>query len=543
MPAEDIEIEEAGHEGVQFNFLRAPTEILTQDGKVTGIKCQVMALGEADSSGRRRPVPVDGEFETIEADTIIAAIGQYVDPSGLSDPVDGTKTISLTKYNTIDANADNRTFQTNIPGIFAGGDAVTGPSIAISAIAHGRYGAASIHSWLSGTPLVEDFRSAFNFSLGQKLSDVDQDYLPDAPHQEREPHASLPISKRLDNFNEVDFTYTEEQAVREAKRCLSCGCLDADECKLRLYAQKFKINPNRIKGNIRERHVDTSSRYLVFDSTKCIKCGKCIRVCTDLKAIGALGFVGRGFETDMRPSMNESIINTSCVECGSCESVCPSGAILDKSVVLERIAQFKTEVNKAICKECSIGCKILTVSYENKILRIIPDNRGTPDESMLCKTGRYESLKNIEQSQAFDFATYERMRLYDASIRDIKRAISSSDAIINWGVDIFNYYAPVSYYLKRHLDTNHHAASSTYFYFKADFDIFGFSSYPVNKIKAQNREFLDKDLMRLIDSGKRILIILEETSLSEAELEYFINLKAKGNIRFLNLVRRNTLKV
>jgi formate dehydrogenase major subunit len=541
MPAEDFEIEEAGHEGAEFKFLRAPTEILTENGKVTGIRCQVMGLGEADSSGRRRPVPVEGEFETIEADTIIAAIGQYVDPSGLNEPVDGTNAIALTKYNTIEANTDERLFQTNIPGIFAGGDAVTGPSIAISAIAHGMYGAASIHSWLSGTPLPKEFRSAFNFSLGQKLSEIDKDYIPKAPLQEREKNGSMPIKERLDNFKEVDFTYSEEQAVNEAKRCLSCGCLDADECKLRLYAEKFKINVNRIKGAIRKRNIDSSSRYLVFDSTKCIKCGKCIRVCSDLKAIGALGFVGRGFETDMHPSMDKAIINTSCVECGSCESVCPSGAILDKSAVLERIAQFKTEVNKTICKECSIGCEILTVSHEDKTTRIIPDNRGTLDESMLCKTGRYESLKNIEQSQTFDIGTYQKMKLYDASIRDIKRAISSSEGIVNWGVDIFNYYAPVSYHLKRHLDINHDAATSTYFYFKTDFDIFGFNNYPVNRVKAQKESLLDKDLCRVIESGQRVLIILEETSLSKTELEYFINLKAKENIGFLNLVRRNNL--
>jgi formate dehydrogenase major subunit len=541
MPAEDFEIEEAGHEGAEFKFLRAPTEILTENGKVTGIKCQVMGLGEADSSGRRRPVPIEGEFETIEADTIIAAIGQYVDPSGLNYPVDGANGITLTKYNTIEANATERTFQTNIPGIFAGGDAVTGPSIAISAIAHGMYAASAIHSWLSGAPMPEEFRSAFNFSLGQELSEVDKDYIPEAPAQEREKSGSLPIKDRLNNFKEVDFTYLEEQAVREAQRCLSCGCLDVDECKLRLYAEKFKINPNRIKGSVREQNVDSSSKYLVFDSTKCIKCGKCIRVCNDLKAIGALGFVGRGFETDMLPSKGNKIIDTSCVECGSCESVCPSGAILDRSVVLEKIAQFKTEVKQSICKECSVGCEIITVSYENKTLRIIPDNRGTLDESMLCKTGRYESMINIEKSQAFDFSIYEQMRLYDASIRDIKTAINSSEVIINWGVDIFNYYTPVSYHLKKHLDKNYNAALSTYFYFKTDFEIFGFNNFPINKVQTQNETLLDKGLLKVIDSGKRILIILEETSLSKTEFEYFIGIKVKENIRFLNLVKKNNL--
>ncbi len=210
----------------------------------------------------------------------------------------------------------------------------------------------------------------------------------------------------------------------------------------------------------------------------------------------------------------------------------------EKSLVLEKIAQFKTEVKPSICRECSIGCEIFTVLYEDKIIRVIPKNRGTVYESMLCKTGRYESMMDIEKSQAFDFSQYEKMKLYDASIRDIKTAISSSEVIINWGVDIFNFYAPVSYHLKKYLDKNSDAALSTYFYFKTDFDIFGFNNYPINRVKSQSETIMDKGLLQVIESGKRILIILEETSLSKTEIEYFMNLKEKGNIKILNLVRR-----
>ncbi|NLA75771.1 MAG: hypothetical protein GX846_09940, partial [Deltaproteobacteria bacterium] len=76
------------------------------------------------------------------------------------------------------------------------------------------------------------------------------------------------------------------------------------------------------------------------------------------------------------------------------------------------------------------------------------------------------------------------------------------------------------------------------FYFKTDFEIFGFNNYPLNRINAQKENPLDEGLLRLIESGKRVLILLEETSLSEAELDYFMGLKRKESIRFLNLVRR-----
>ena len=83
MPAEEIEIVEAMEEGVEFKFLVAPTEVLSKDGKVTGIKLQKMELGEADASGRRRPVPIEGAIETLELDTVIAAIGQKVVTDGI----------------------------------------------------------------------------------------------------------------------------------------------------------------------------------------------------------------------------------------------------------------------------------------------------------------------------------------------------------------------------------------------------------------------------------------------------------------------------
>ena len=141
MPAEEIEIKEAEEEGIEFRFLVAPLEILSQEGKASALRLQKMELGEPDDSGRRSPVPVPGAEEILAADTIISAIGQKVDPEGMSG-------VALSRWGGIDVDED--TLATNIPGVFAGGDGVTGPQIAIDAIAQGGRAARSIDAWLKG---------------------------------------------------------------------------------------------------------------------------------------------------------------------------------------------------------------------------------------------------------------------------------------------------------------------------------------------------------------------------------------------------------
>ena len=111
-------------------------------GRVTGVLCQKMELGEPDESGRRRPEPVEGSDFTIEADTVILAIGQEVDHEGLEGALD------LTSWGTIEAN--QRTLATSMEGIFAGGDCETGPATVVEAIAAGRRAAVAIDAYLAG---------------------------------------------------------------------------------------------------------------------------------------------------------------------------------------------------------------------------------------------------------------------------------------------------------------------------------------------------------------------------------------------------------
>jgi NADPH-dependent glutamate synthase beta subunit-like oxidoreductase len=142
MPASNEEIEAALHEGIKIEYLVAPSEVVAEEGRVTGLKCIRMQLGEPDKSGRRRPVPITGSEFTISLDTIMPAIGQASDLSF----VDGESGITLTKWGTIVA--DPETLTTSREGVFAGGDCVTGPYIAIAAIAAGKKAAVSIERFL-----------------------------------------------------------------------------------------------------------------------------------------------------------------------------------------------------------------------------------------------------------------------------------------------------------------------------------------------------------------------------------------------------------
>jgi NADPH-dependent glutamate synthase beta subunit-like oxidoreductase/NAD-dependent dihydropyrimidine dehydrogenase PreA subunit len=142
MPANPWEIDAAEHEGVILQYLAAPVEILGKNGRVIGMRCIKMELGTPDASGRRRPVPIEGSEYVIDAETIVPAISQGTDLDFLGEGHD----FGLTRWNTFEI--DEGTGSTNIPGVFAGGDVVSGPDIAIRAVAGGKRAALGIHEYL-----------------------------------------------------------------------------------------------------------------------------------------------------------------------------------------------------------------------------------------------------------------------------------------------------------------------------------------------------------------------------------------------------------
>ncbi|MBF0228675.1 MAG: FAD-dependent oxidoreductase [Desulfamplus sp.] len=261
MPAWEEEIFAAEHEGVEIIYLSAPQQAIgtsidgsgTQKGKLSAVRCIKMELGEPDSSGRRRPIPIPGSEYDIEIDQLICAIGQQPDVSGIKElyaaeqnsTVDqsskrGDKTkesgeIKITKWATVDVNST--TFETGRKGVFAGGDLQTGPGVAISAIAAGMEAAESIARYLKGEDMTlgrGDRIAAIEEKTSDNLSYKTSDYTPiseNIPKAERAKVREIHLDQRQGNFNEVELGLDEQEGQKEADRCLNCGyCSECMAC-------------------------------------------------------------------------------------------------------------------------------------------------------------------------------------------------------------------------------------------------------------------------------------------------------------------------
>ncbi|MCG0275346.1 MAG: FAD-dependent oxidoreductase [Thermosediminibacteraceae bacterium] len=409
MPANEVEIREAEEEGVKFIFLVAPLEIIERNGRVAAIRLQKMRLGEPDASGRRKPEPIPGEEMVLEVDTVIAAIGQEVDAAGL----DG---IQLTRKGTI--SAGENTFATNIPGVFAGGDAINeGPGIAIEAVADGKKAAEVIASYLDGSlvPYQEPYLV--------RRDDLTEEDFAEREKIERVPMPHLDPEERKTNFREIVLGYSEEEARKEAMRCLECGCKDYFECKLIKYANEYGVNPGRLKGEVNRYDYNDDHPFIVRDPQKCILCGLCVRVCDEVMGITALGLVKRGFATVVKPEFELPLKDTNCISCGQCVAVCPTGALQEKPPVAKPVP-VRTERKHAVCSFCGIGCNLQLETRGEMILRALPDKESPVDGGHLCVKGRFGfgalSMRQrlagplLRKDGKLEEATFEEALLYAA---------------------------------------------------------------------------------------------------------------------------------
>jgi formate dehydrogenase beta subunit len=216
MPADRVEIHDAEEEGVKFHYLCNPVRIIEKEGKVVGMECIRMELGEPDESGRRRPVPIKGSEFFIEADIAIPAIGQAIDLSFLEEK-DGVKT---TKRSTIAI--QEGTFMTSRPGIFSAGDCVTGPDVLVRAAGHGKRAADKIDLFLRGSEVKESEEERLE-ALVEKIKVYSKDEkIGISGGQKRAVLNMLPPDSRKWIFDEVEEGFSIPEAQKEAERCLRC---------------------------------------------------------------------------------------------------------------------------------------------------------------------------------------------------------------------------------------------------------------------------------------------------------------------------------
>ncbi|MFH1145074.1 MAG: FAD-dependent oxidoreductase [Candidatus Eisenbacteria bacterium] len=389
MPADEMEIHDCIEEGIEIIELAAPVGIVADGGRLKALRCIRMKLGETDESGRRRPVPMEGSEFDFPCDLAIAAIGQEPLLHGLEKL--GAAEIETHRWRSF--KIDTRTTATNVPGVFAGGDAADdGPTVVIDAIRDGRRAARAINAYLRDTPVAED-AFAITKEFWGKPGQAELGEIPERPRHEV--HTITP-AERAGSFREVATGFEPEDTAHEAERCLACGCVRFDDCRLRLYAEEYGADLQSYAGYARRHRIDDRHPHIVYDPNKCILCARCIRTCARILPISALGLVNRGFKTEMRPAMNDPLIETSCISCGNCIDACPTGALTPKYPFPGR-ACLAFDAAVSHCAVCSLGCAITVRRFGEGRYAIAA--AGEPGE-YLCRYGRFGYERFIKMKRA-----------------------------------------------------------------------------------------------------------------------------------------------
>jgi len=422
MPAHPMEIEAALEEGVELTELSAPTELVQENNRLQALTCIRMELGEPDASGRRSPVPKDGSEYRLPCDFVISAIGQDVDLCGLQqDPL-----LKSTRHSTLVFSAS--TFETSLPGVFTGGDMATGPAVAIDAIAHGKIAANAIDHYVRSGKAVG--RTQEFVSRKETFGDIPESDFAGLAKIQKEKMPELPAAERARTFEEVELGFAPAQAKAEAGRCLECGCSAYFDCDLRKHAVNFGVDIGKFVGEVRKYRVDKAHPFITLDPNKCIACGRCVRTCSEILRVSALGFVYRGFKSVVRPSMEKRLLETNCISCGNCIAACPTGAIAE-SLPFAKPGPWAAKRHETICHFCSVGCVLQYKVFAANAYAVVGTSSAAHNKGYLCHKGRFGYRYMLDEQRLLSPRVKGKSGLKEASWDlAIEQAAKAVNAII-----------------------------------------------------------------------------------------------------------------
>jgi NADPH-dependent glutamate synthase beta subunit-like oxidoreductase len=344
MPADQEEVEQAEEEGVRFAMLTIPVAVEGRDDAMTGLRCLKAKLVNMPGSDRKSPKPIEDSEFVMPADALIAAIGQQVEHHWLS-AVDG---LEWSRRDTLRVNTV--TMATAVPGIFAAGDAVTGPATVIEAIGGGKRAASGIHRYLSGIPQPK------MPPVPVRRQRVEWTEVPSKTKMvlKRPEMPLLNMDRRRTTFQQVELGYTENMVREEARRCLRCDI--------------------------------------------CRRCGLCVQICRDKMGVNALSM---GYlEFDHPGATNFRQTQDLCISCGACATNCPTGAMLMEDRGSERILSIcGTILNRQPLVHCdTCGAVLGTERYLDYIRKRLHKTAPNASEKRRCDACARQS--GLESSKA-----------------------------------------------------------------------------------------------------------------------------------------------
>jgi formate dehydrogenase major subunit len=351
-------------EGVKVEFGALTKKVKTKGGKAQGVEC-VRVVRE---KGRRKEVR-GSRFE-LAATTVVMATG-YAPRLG-----DSADYLPLADSRLI---ANYYTGRTPEEGVFAAGDAITGSRSVIHAVAGGKRSALAVDAWLRGEDLedLEARLAVFNGlpyldqlkdeaqlgELGERLAERSPVWLKMGASAESAARATMPKvgkQKRLTATDlEVEKGYSLAAARAEASRCLQCECPSNGACDLQKLGVEYDVTDNDlvVKGNlVRQVEPQYEHPFIRRDMSRCIACGKCVRVCRDVAGPACYDFTGRGFTINVDTPYSDALQLADCISCGRCVTSCPTGSLTFNE---RELASFRVDESRCIlCHECVDVCPV-----------------------------------------------------------------------------------------------------------------------------------------------------------------------------------------